>query len=396
MPSREHRGSGASSAARKMRILHVVSRLGLGGTEHGVLKLVRGLADGEFEHFICAVRGIDSGFAEQVYSRARTYSVGDPKPGFQFPLLRLVRLMRELRPHVVHSRNFGALDAIPAARMAGVPASVHSEHGYELEVVAGLPFRRRLACCAVFPMADALLTVTKELRAFHSRQSWTKEDRFRVIYNGVDTERFRPRREETNERRREQEIPPNRIVIGSIGRLVPIKDHRTLLKAAERLVVQGKDIHVLIVGAGPELERLQAYSRQSSALKDRVSFPGASDNIPELLGAMDIFALPSISEGMSNTVLEAMASGIPVVAARTGGNPEVIPEERYGRLFTPRDSAGLAEHIAQLADSAQLRVAVGSSARNRMVRDFSLAAMIGHYRDLYFELAAQRRIWKGN
>ena len=389
-------GKSAGSVSRKIRILHVVSRLGLGGTEHGVLKLLRGLAPEEFEHVICAVRGIDSAFGERVHPQVKLYSVGHPKPGFQFPLLRLARLMRELRPHIVHSRNFGALDAVPAARMAGVPVAIHSEHGYELELVAGLPLRRRLVCRAVFPMADAVLTVTKELREFHSRQSWTKKGRFRVIYNGVDTERFFPRPEEAAKSRGEQGIPPGKIVIGSIGRLVPIKDHRTLLKAAERLLSNGKDIHVLIVGAGPELKGLQTHVRQSSALQGRVSFAGASDNIPELLSAIDIFVLPSISEGMSNTILEAMASGVPVIAGRTGGNPELIAEERCGRLFTPRDDAGLAEQIAHLANNAQLRAALGSAGRDRVIHDFSLARMIAQYRDLYFELAAQRRIGKGN
>ena len=389
-------GKSASSAGPKLRVLHVVSRLGLGGTEHGVLKLLRGLAAEEFEHSICAVRGIDSAFGERIHPEVALYSVGDPKPGFQFPLLRLARLMREVRPHIVHSRNFGALDAVPAARMAGVPVAIHSEHGYELELVAGLPLRRRLVCRAVFPLADAVLTVTKELRDFHSRQSWTKKDRFRVIYNGVDTERFFPRPEQAAKARDEQGIPPGRIVIGSIGRLVPIKDHRTLLKAAERLLGNGKDIHVLIVGAGPELKGLQTHVRESSTLQGRVSFAGASDNIPELLSAMDIFVLPSISEGMSNTILEAMASGVPVIAGCTGGNPELISEERCGRLFTPRDDAGLAEEIAYLTNNAQLRAALGSAGRDRVIHDFSLARMIAQYRDLYFELAAQRRIGKGN
>lgn len=388
-------GKVAGSATRRIRILHVVSRLGLGGTEHGVLKLLRGLASEEFEHFICAVRGIDSAFAERVSPGVKVYSVGDSKPGFRFPLLRLARLMRELRPHIVHSRNFGALDAIPAARLAGVPVAIHSEHGYELEFVAGLPLRRRLVCRAVFPMADALLAVTQELRKFHSHQSWMKEDRFRVIYNGVDTQRFFPRGEAVR-RRGVQGVPADRIVIGSIGRLVAIKDHRTLLKAAERLLSKEKDIHVLIVGTGPELENLQTYSRQSDLLKDRVSFAGSSDNVPELLSAMDIFVLPSICEGLSNTILEAMASGVPVIAGRAGGNPEIISEEHYGMLFTPRDDAGLAEQIAQLADNAQLRTALGTAGRNHIIQNFSLAGMIVQYRRLYFELAAQREIWKGN
>ena len=155
-----------------------------------------------------------------------------------------------------------------------------------------------------------------------------------MIYNGVNTDLFFSRPELAPALRSELAIPRDRIVIGSVGRLVPIKDHKTLLQAAEILVRQGRDVHVLIVGSGSELPKLQAQAAASQDLAGRALFLGASDRVPELLNAMDVFVLPSISEGMSNTILEAMATGLPVVVSRSGGNTELVEGGHVGCLLT--------------------------------------------------------------
>jgi len=373
----------------RLRVLHVVSRLGMGGTEHGVLKVIHGLGNGQFEHRICAVRGIDADFARRM-SAPHAYSAGSAKLGFQFPLFRLVQIMKEFRPHIVHTRNFGALEAIPAARMAGVPVAVHSEHGYELEILDGLPLRRRVLCRALYAMADAVFAVTGDLRTYHAKQSWLPAKDFRVIYNGVNLEKFSPRADAASGMRRTYDIPEGPVIIGSVGRLVPIKDHATLLQAVELLSRKGANLHVLLVGDGPEAKKLKETAAASTALSGRVTFTGASDSVPELLSAMDIFVLPSVCEGMSNTLLEAMACGLPVVATRTGGNPELVEDGKSGWLFSPRDAEALANILGQLTEDAYIRRKFGTAARERAVERFSLAGMMQRYSDLYCELMAQR------
>jgi sugar transferase (PEP-CTERM/EpsH1 system associated) len=395
MPVSSHPLPGASPVSR-LRILHVMSCFGIGGTEHGVLKVIKGLGPLEFEHRICAVRGVDENFVRQMKVPAQVSAVGSPEPGLQFPLFRLIRLMKEFRPHIVHTRNFGAVEAIAAARLGGVPVVIHSEHGYELEILRGLPLRRRLACGALYAIADQVCTVTRDLKDYHSKQSWISPRRFRVIYNGVNTEQFSPRPELAPAFRSEFGLPMDRIVIGSVGRLVPIKDLKSLLQAAEIVVRRGKDVHVLIVGSGPELPKLQAYASASRELAARTLFLGASDRVSDLLNSMDIFVLPSISEGMSNTILEAMASGLPVVVSRAGGNPELVEGGRVGGLFYPRDVEALAGHLCQLADDPALRREYGRVARLRAEEQFSLSVMVKNYRDLYMNLAVRRGVWKGD
>jgi sugar transferase (PEP-CTERM/EpsH1 system associated) len=304
--------------------------------------------------------------------------------------------MREFSPHIVHTRNFGALEAIAAARISGVPITIHSEHGYELEILAGLPLRRRLLCRTLYPLADTVFTVTNNLRNYHSQQSWLPKERFRVIHNGVNTESYAPHRELTASVRSRLGIPVGRIVIGNVGRLVPIKDQATLFRAAEMLIDIGKDVHLLIVGSGPELAKLRARAEGSRLLAGRVTFELESDRIPELMNAMDMFALTSICEGMSNTILEAMATGLPVVATRSGGNPELVEHGRTGWLFSPRDAEALAQGLIRLVDDSELRRHFGQESRRTAVDRFSLLDMIRGYRDLYVDLAALRGVWKGN
>jgi|SRR5215831_4285483 len=376
---------------QRARILHVVSCLGMGGTEHGLLKVINGLGHERFEHRICVVRTLDKDFARRMTS-VELYEVGSGNAGLQFPLLRLASIMKAYRPHVVHTRNFGALEGIPASRVAGVPVAIHSEHGYELETVAGLPLRRRVMCRALFGMADAVFTVTENLRAYHAAQSWTPEQRLRVIYNGVDLETFTPSRTTAEETRHRYCIPADRIVIGSVGRLVPIKNQATLLRAAEMLAENGCPIHVVLVGDGKEAPALKKQAAESAALQGRVTFAGTSDRVSDLLSAMDIFVLPSISEGMSNTILEAMATALPVVVSRTGGNPELVDEGRSGYLFRPTDPRSLAGALGRLVQSEELRRGFGESAREAVVARFSLSGMIQRYDNLYRELMSVRNI----
>jgi sugar transferase (PEP-CTERM/EpsH1 system associated) len=385
-------GTGLRGPVARLRVLHVVPVLGLGGTEQGLLKVIRGLGSEEFEHAICAVRGVDEAFVKQSGLQIPIFSAGTTKPGFQFPLLRLARIMRTYRPHVAHSRNFGALEAVMAAKLARVPVAIHSEHGYELEILQGLPLRRRLLCCASYNAADSVFTVTDELRAYHSGQSWVSPKKFRVIYNGVNTDRFSTRPEMAGELRTELAIPAGRFVVGSVGRLVPIKSHKTLLEAAQIAIGNGIDLHVVLVGSGRELERLQSQVQLSDWLRGRVTFVGASNRIPELLNAMDAFVLPSVREGMSNTVLEAMATALPVLLTNTGGNPELVTDGVQGKFFSPGDAASLAELIGYLAQDADSRKKLGKAARQEVESRFSLAEMIRQYRELYFTLATNGEV----
>jgi sugar transferase (PEP-CTERM/EpsH1 system associated) len=347
--------------------------------------VIAGLEPGLFEHYICTMRGAN--LKDQHLMQEVTFlNAGGDGAAFQFNVPRLVRLMKQVRPAIVHSRNWGGIEAVIAARVSGVPVILHSEHGYELEMESGLPFHRRLLRHCAYRMGTAFATVTEELRSYHAKQAWWKPEDVRVLYNGVDLEKFRPRRHIREIVRREFGIPCDAFVVGSVGRMVALKDFGTLLKAAEILIAEGKPVHVLLVGSGPALNGLDQYASRSTGLADRVHFCQATPRVDEMLNAMDVFILPSLMEGMSNTLLEAMAVGLPVVASKVGGNPEIILDGECGYLFPPKAVTVLADLLRSLSQDMRLRKQIGQAARERVACHFSLEAMVERYRNLYLEL----------
>jgi sugar transferase (PEP-CTERM/EpsH1 system associated) len=377
---------------RRLRVLHVIDQLKVGGTEVGILNVISGLGSDCFEHRICTIRGYDETFARSRGFKGPIDIAGGSHSGFQFLLGRLMRVMGEFRPDIVHSRNWGAIEAMPAARLARIPVAIHSEHGYEVDMLRGLPTRRRILRRFAYSVTDAIFTVSEELKSYHSRQGWLPLERIRVLPNGVDTCKFARRPEEGKRARGRLGLPVGSLVLGAIGRLVPIKEQATLLQAAEILLAQGISAFVLVVGSGPDLPKLQEFAAVSSTLSGRVVFAGESSNVAALLNAIDIFVLPSRNEGMSNTLLEAMASGLPVVATRVGGNPELVEDRRSGFLFEPGDVRTLVAILERIASDTNLREECGQAARSRAIENFSFEAMIRRYESLYSELASKRGV----
>jgi len=379
-------------APRRLRVLHVFDYLGLGGTELTALRVVTNLDPERFENMICGVRGFDPEVVPGRYSGMNVIVPCASKEKSRTRIFSLLDVIKTYRPDIVHSRNWGTIESVPAAWFARVPGVIHSEHGYEVDTLTGLPRRRRIFRRTVYGLADVIFTVTNELRDFHARQAWLSPERIRVIANGIDTDVFAPSPHGKSLHRKKLEVPVERFVIGSVGRLVPIKDHVAMLKAAEILVQSGVDIHVLLAGFGPELHRLRRYATDSLVLPGRVTFLGATENVGEVLNALDVFVLPSLSEGMSNTLLEAMACGIPAVATRVGGNPEVVEENRSGLLFAAGNVAEFSDCLARLAREHDLRNELGEAARKRILSRFSLGRMVDNYSQLYMELGLKAGI----
>lgn len=372
-----------------LRVLHVIDRLDVGGTELGIARVIRGL-NGGFQHRVCAIRGFNEEFIQAQALTDKVCVAGHPTTGFQLAVGRLARVMREFKPSVVHSRNWGAIEAIPAARLARVPVAIHSEHGYEVDMLAGLPLHRRIVRRMAYTAADLIFTVSEELRNFHAHQAWFPAERIHVLRNGVDTVKFCPRPSVRAQLRRQLGLTEDCIACGSVGRLVAIKDHATLLQATKKLLERGVPLCLFFAGTGPELVHHEQLVAASPELSKRVKFIGLCTDVPAFLNALDIFVLPSLSEGMSNTLLEAMAVGLPVVASKVGGNPEIIREDSVGRLFNAGDVAGLTSLLEQLIRYPVLRQKLGLAARKLVEEQFSLENMIDRYHDLYLGLFRAR------
>ena len=305
------------------------------------------------------------------------------RPGRDLSLVpRLVALFRRIRPDLLHTRNWPTIEGVAAGRLAGIRRIVHGEHGVNLDEADGLVRRRALGRRAAYPLVDRVIAVSEAVRDRIRRRTGAAPSKVVAIPNGVDTELFLPG-DGAAARQRLGLSAANR-VIGAVGRLDPVKDHATLFRAFAELAPARPDLRLVLVGDGPHSGDLRVLARELD-LADRILMAGARDDLPDLLRAFDVFALPSRTEGLSNTLLEALASGIPAVATRVGGNPEVL-DGVGGALVPPADPAALAEAVAALLDDPAARARAGREGRERVVRRFSLPAMTDAYDRLYREL----------
>jgi len=359
-----------------VHVCHLVLSLAPGGLENGVVNVVNGLSPGEFRSSVCCLQRSGE-FAARLRPDVPV-SVMGLRPGNDPVLpLRLAKLLRKARVDIVHTRNaepffYGYL----AARLARIPVVVHSEHGRTFPEQPLRAMVQRLLMRGV----DAAFAVSAQLRADLVRELGIDGSRMEVLYNGVDTGSFRPL-----DAASQAGASGGRLRIGSVGRLVPVKNYGLLLSAFARLPPGA--CQLILVGEGPERGALERLA-DDLGIRDRVEFAGHRDDVPDLLRTLDIFVLPSLSEGMSNTLLEAMATGVAAVASDVGGNREIIESERSGLLFRSGDTAAAAAQLQRLIASPELRRAVGGAGAARVRGTFSIEAMLGRYEELY------RRLWR--
>jgi glycosyltransferase involved in cell wall biosynthesis len=269
---------------------------------------------------------------------------------------------------------------------------VHSEHGLDAETVTAEPRRRIWFRRLVYHLSHRVLCVSEELKRFHAKRTGFPERRMEVIHNGVDTNRFAPNPAARAAMRRELRIPDSDLLIGCVGNLSAVKDYPTVLRAIDALSRSCTNYRLIVSGEGPERKRLEEIIRAHPEWKERVRLLGLCNHIPELLNAMDSYVLTSLTEGISNSLLEAMATGLPVVATATGGNPEVVVDGQSGILFPVGDSSCLAAHLVRLQARPEDRSRLGGGALRRVRTSFSLEAMVRNYEELYQSLAPEAQV----
>jgi len=368
-----------------IRILHVIDSLGNGGLENGVVNLIRHMDATRFEHCVCTVRAMGPNAQRLPLERVKLIHIGENRNSrTQFGALG--RVIRELRPDVVHSRNWGGIEAVIASRLRGCGV-VHSEHGFEAQAGAGETWRRRCFRRLAFELAHRVLCVSERLRETCARSTGFDASRITVIHNGVDAGRFSPSADERLRVRRELAIAEGEFCVGCVGNLAPVKGYGTLLEALRRLGAAAKGWRLVIAGEGPERSKLEAAAREAERFGARVSFLGRSARVPELLNAFDVYALPSLNEGISNSLLEAMATGLPVLASDAGGTPEVVEDGRSGVLFHAGDANALSASLLRLYEQRDWRDELGRNARCRTRGEFSIASMVRGYAGIYESLA---------
>jgi sugar transferase (PEP-CTERM/EpsH1 system associated) len=373
-------------------VVHVIFRLAVGGLENGLVNLINTIPREFCRHaIVCMTDHTD--FSSRIQSPDVEIYDLHKRPGKDFRIyLMLWKLFRSLKPDIVHTRNLSALEAQLPAFLAGVPCRVHAEHGRDMHDLDGTSRKYALLRRLLSPLVDAYIVLSQDLQQYLVEKVRIPPQKITTISNGVDIDRFRPATSRERPALPEQFAGKDNIIIGSVGRMEGVKDQLNLVRAFIQLAGQypagSVNPRLVMIGDGTLREPARQLLRQAG-LDDIAWLPGARDNIPELLQNMDIFVLPSLAEGISNTILEAMATGLPIVATDVGGNRELVEHGSTGSLVPRGDPAALAAAIRRYIDDPALCREHGAAARRRCESLFSIEVMVRNYLEFYDKLLKQ-------
>lgn len=391
-------------------VVHIIYALGTGGLENGLINILNRAPNNRFRHAIVCLTEADA-FAHRLTAPNVPVIELHKKPGHDLGMYwRLWRTLRLLRPAIVHSRNLAALETQALGLLFPRCKRIHGEHGRDISDLDGSNRTYQRLRRWLNPLIHRFIAVSQDLAGWLTQTVGIAEHKVTQIYNGVDSSRFLPQEltsngdQKTSVRRSPRVWPhglpadftrtSDCVVIGTVGRLAKVKNQALLLHALHQVLQRypnvSSHLRCIIVGDGPERTQLEEIIA-SLDLQSHVWLAGDCDDIPAWLSCMDIFVLPSLGEGISNTVLEAMASGLPVIATAVGGNPELVEPEVTGLLVPSADVDALGEAIARLMTDPQLRVEMREAALRKIREMFDWDRTVAAYLQVYDEVLSDPR-----
>jgi colanic acid/amylovoran biosynthesis glycosyltransferase len=361
---------------RRIRVLFIIDELDIGGTEQQILELVKRLDRDTYAPMVCCFR--PGRVSQEIEAAGVPVFTLRKRATLDVNLIAgLVRLMRRERIDLVQTYLFTANTwGRLAAILAGIPIIVSSERNVDMWEERFKPVIGRW----LDRWTHRTIGNSRAVKDYLVRKG-LRPARVQVIYNGVDPGRF----EEPvtpGVTKSELGIPPHCSVVCFLARLEPQKDPRTFLQAAAMVAQRLPAVSFLVIGGGSMQSDLEREA-QALGLGGRIVFTGPRRDVARLLAACDLSVMSSVKEGMSNTIMESMAAGKPMVATRVGGNAELIADGETGFLVPPRDPAALADAIQRILEDPALAKAMGLQARARIAQQFSVEAMVQATKQLY-------------
>ena len=369
-----------------IRVLHVVLSLEVGGLENGVVNLINHQSNSGYQVDVICLRSLGP-LAERIHHKnARVWFSDPPANSVLSSLNKVLKLCREITYDIIHSHSWGTLlPAFLSQMLSSVPIIVHGEHG----TLSNKKRVHRIAQKLVLPRVDQVLSVSTELAQLLSTEFNLAPSAIKTIVNGVDTRLFHPNPDHRSTTREKLGFTETNIIIGTVGRLEPVKNYQELIEGFALAHKVHSDLRLLFVGIG-ELESELEKLALNTGVKNQVFFLGHRDDVTRVLNAMDVFALTSLSEGMSNSILEAMACGLPIIASNVGGNPNLVKHNKNGYLYPLNQPGKLAEYIGRLASKSEEITTFGQQSRYDAEQLFSINTMVGNYEQLYQDLVGSK------
>lgn len=381
-----------------VRILKMITVFAFGGTERQVVNLVTNLDRSRFRLEMACLKksGHYLDEVDQDYIPVSEFPVKSLyKPATFLQQARYAAHLRRQKIQIAHSYNFYAnVFSVPAARLAGVPVVIASIRDRGVYLTPAKKKVQKYVCS----LADCIMVNAESIRDWLIDEGYPQQ-KIRLIRNGLDLARF-GKKPKNNQLQQEFGFPESSPLVMMISRLDPKKGIEDLLQAAVSIIRDCPQARFLIVGeslggisnpAGMDYMRQLEKMKVDLGLSRHVVFTGYRADVPEILAQATVSVLPSHSEGLSNALLEAMASGVPVVATDVGGNPELVKHEECGLLVPVQDPPALAKAICTILQNTDLANVYGSCAQQRTQQNFSIERMVNDTQQLYLELLQQRK-----
>jgi sugar transferase (PEP-CTERM/EpsH1 system associated) len=361
-------------------------RFDTGGLENGVVNLINHMPAKHYRHVVLALTEVTD-FSRRVLRGDVEFIAMHKPPGQGFwQFYKLYQLFRRLRPSIVHSRNLAALEVQLPAWAAGVPVRIHGEHGRDVGDLDGSNVTYQRVRRFYKRFVHHYLALSRDLADYLVQKVGVPSHRIAQIYNGVDTEKFIPAKDQVQAIAGCPFNPAAHWLLGTVGRMQTVKA-QTLLARAFVLVLQQvpglrQHLRLVMVGEGPLRAASQAIL-EAAGVADLAWLPGEREDVADVMRGLHCFALPSLAEGISNTILEAMASGLPVIATDVGGNAELVAQGATGDIVPPADVQAMAQTIIARATSPEQSRVMGQAGRQRVLERFSMQAMVSDYQAVY-------------
>ncbi|GAB60169.1 TIGR03088 family PEP-CTERM/XrtA system glycosyltransferase [Rheinheimera nanhaiensis] len=375
-----------------VHIAHLIWHFSTGGLENGVVNLINHLPAGQFRHSIITLSGHDPKFATRITTGNVRFYCLDKAPGHDWGTFsRLNQLLKQLKPDVLHSRNLATLELQTVGWWRKVPLRLHGEHGWDSTDIGGSSKKNQLIRRLFQRFVNHFICLSAESEQYLRNKIGISAARLSRICNGVDVERFAAAAP-VQLWPHSQSIAP--VLFVSVGRLATVKNHALLLRAFALLLQQAPQFsgtaRLVLVGDGPCRAVLEQQS-QALGISDKVHFSGERQDITSVMQAADVFVLPSLAEGISNTLLEAMAAGTPVIATAVGGNPDLLPPALcHTNLVPSGDAQALMQAMLRYLKQPQALKTDAELVKNHCHQHFSIDTMVNRYRRIYDITRTQR------
>jgi sugar transferase (PEP-CTERM/EpsH1 system associated) len=374
-----------SSDSRPL-VAHVVYRFDTGGLENGVVNLINHMPGAAYRHMVIALTEVTEFRHRLRVDDVRCVALHKP-PGHGLKVYpRLWRLLRQHRPAIVHTRNLAALEMQLPAWAARVPVRIHGEHGRDVDDLDGHNRHYQRVRRLYSPLVGHYVALSRDLAGYLEQRVGIAPRRIDQIYNGVDAQLFAPSPTGAVPIAGAPFAAPAHWLIGTVGRMQMVKHQTLLARAFVRALEIAPELRsfarLVMVGEGPLRGPAQALL-QASGAGELAWLPGERSDVADVMRGLSCFVLPSLAEGISNTILEAMATALPVLATAVGGNAELVDSGRTGVLLPSDDVEAMAQALVGLARNPARAAAMGRAGRAEVEARFSLQAMVAAYQGLY-------------